>query len=61
MNAETEHLTESDLQYAKQHGLSIEDMVSFKQDMQQEVEFEIKARQQEDYAEAMQWANPEID
>jgi len=54
-------LTESDLQYAKQNGLSIADMVSFKQDMEKEVEFEIKARQQEDSAEAMQWANPEVD
>lgn len=61
MNAKTENLTESDLQYAKQHGLSIEDMISFKEDMEQEIEFEINARKQEDYAEAMQWANPEID
>jgi hypothetical protein len=36
-------------------------MISFKNDMEQEIEFEINARKQEDYAEAMQWANPEID
>tara|TARA_R110000772_G_scaffold228074_2_gene338811 strand:- start:6045 stop:6227 length:183 start_codon:yes stop_codon:yes gene_type:complete len=60
MKTETK-LTESEASYAKTHGLSLKDMISFKQDMEKEMAYEIMARKEEEFNERMEWANPEID
>ena len=56
-----EELTERDLAYSKMHGLTIADMVAFKEDMEKEMAYEIMARKEEEFNERMEWANPEFD
>ena len=57
----TAKVTELDLAYAKLHSLTHNDMIAFKEDMEKEMAYEIKARKEEEFNERMEWANPEID